>query len=162
MDHLRQPLDVDGAAECMTAAWEAGVNFFDNAETYARGAAEEIMGGALRKLGWRRSSFLISTKFFWGLHRSVNERNTLNRKRLIEGIDGSLKRLQLEYVDLVFCHRPDPHTPVEETAWAMHNIIERRRCTGDFGMGGIGYCGRHQIAERHLHKPVVRANLQSV
>jgi voltage-dependent potassium channel beta subunit len=111
----------------MKVAYEAGVNFFDNAEVYAGGKAEEVMGAALKKLGWRRSSYLVSTKFYWGLHEGVNERNTLNRKRLLEGIDGSLRRLGLDYVDIVFCHRPDPETPIEETAHAMHNIIESGR-----------------------------------
>ncbi len=118
---------VDAAAEMMQVAYEAGVNFFDNAEVYAGGKAEEVMGAALKKLGWRRSSYLLSTKFYWGLHDGVNERNTLNRKRLLEGIDGSLRRLGLDYVDLIFCHRPDPETPIEETAHAMHNIIESGR-----------------------------------
>ena len=86
---------------------------------------KRLLGAALKKLAWRRSSYLVSTKFYWGLHDGVNERNTLNRKRLIEAIRGSLQRLQLEYVDLIFCHRPDPTTPVEETVWAMHNIVER-------------------------------------
>jgi voltage-dependent potassium channel beta subunit len=118
---------IDSAAEMMKAAYEAGVNFFDNAEVYAGGKSEEVMGAALKKLGWRRSSYLVSTKFFWGLNDGPNERNTLNRKRLLEGIDGSLRRLGLEYVDLVFCHRPDRETPVEETAHTMHNIVESGR-----------------------------------
>jgi voltage-dependent potassium channel beta subunit len=118
---------VDSAYEMMKTAYEAGVNFFDNAEVYAGGKSEEVMGEALRKLGWRRSSYLVSTKFFWGLQRGVNERNTLNRKRLLEGMDGSLRRLGLEYVDLVFCHRPDPETPIEETAHTMHDIVQSGR-----------------------------------
>ena len=105
---------VDKAAELMAAAFDAGVNFFDNAEAYAHGMSEEVMGAALRKLGWRRGSYLISTKFFWGLNDGPNENNTLNRKYLIEGINGSLKRLDIEYVDIVYCHRPDPATPIEE------------------------------------------------
>lgn len=115
----------DVALECLSAAYEAGVNFFDNAEAYAGGKAEIVMGGVLRKTGWRRSSYVVSTKFFWGLHDGPNERNTLSRKRLIEGIAGSLKRLQLEYVDLIFCHRPDPQTPIEETVRAMDDILHR-------------------------------------
>lgn len=119
--------DVNLAADMMKVAYDAGVNFFDNAEVYAGGKSEEVMGAALKKLGWRRSSYLVSTKFFWGLHDNVNERNTLNRKRLLEAIDGSLRRLGLDYVDLIFCHRPDRETPIEETAHAMHNIIESAR-----------------------------------
>ena len=120
-------VQTDSAVEMMKAAYEAGVNFFDNAEVYAGGKSEEVMGAALKKLGWRRGSYLVSTKFYWGLNDGPNERNTLNRKRLLEGMDGSLRRLGLEYVDLVFCHRPDPNTPVEETAHAMHNIVESGR-----------------------------------
>ena len=88
--------DVDSAVNMMAAAYEAGVNFFDNAEVYASGKSEEVMGNALKKLKWRRGSYLVSTKFFWGINDSVNEKNTLNRKRLIEGINGSLERLQLD------------------------------------------------------------------
>ena len=117
-------VDVSLAVECLAAARDAGVNFFDNAEVYARGRSEEVMGEAIQKLGWRRGSYLISTKFYWGLHDGINEKNTLNRKRLLEAMDGSLDRLGLDYVDLVYCHRPDPTTPIEETVWAMHNLIE--------------------------------------
>jgi len=150
--------DVDAAAEMMSAAYEAGVNFFDNAEVYAGGRSEEVMGAALKKLGWRRGSYLLSTKFFWGLHEGVNEHNTLNRKRLIEGIDGSLKRLQLDYVDLIYCHRPDPSTPIEETVWAMHNIIEWGKAfywgTSEWAASEI--VAAIEIAEKHhLHRPVM-------
>ena len=119
--------DVDAAADMMAAAYEAGVNFFDNAEVYAGGKSEQVMGAALKKLGWRRSSYLVSTKFFWGLNRNVNEQNTLNRKRLLEAMDASLKRFDLDYVDMVFCPRPDPETPIEETAHAMHDIVSSGR-----------------------------------
>jgi voltage-dependent potassium channel beta subunit len=150
-------IDVKVATDCMSAAYEAGVNFFDNAEVYAGGKSEEIMGAALKKLGWRRGSYLVSTKFYWGLHDSINEKNTLSRKRLIEGIHGSLQRLQLEYVDLIYCHRPDPTTPIEETVWAMHNIIESGQAfywgTSEWSAGEI--VAAIEIAERHhLHKPV--------
>ena len=118
-------LDVDAARECMAAAWDHGVNFFDNAEVYAAGKSEEIMGATLRKLAWPRLRYIVSTKFFWGITDGPNEKNTLNRKYLMNAIDGSLARLQLDYVDLVFCHRPDPNTPIEETVWAMHDMIER-------------------------------------
>ena len=149
--------DAQAAVEMMAAAYEAGVNFFDNAESYAGGKSEEVMGQALKQLGWRRSSYLISTKFYWGINRGVNERNTLNRKRLIEGINGSLKRLQLDYVDLIYCHRPDKTTPVEETVWAMHNIIEWGKAfywgTSEWSAAEI--VSAIEIAERHhLHKPV--------
>jgi voltage-dependent potassium channel beta subunit len=150
--------DVKAAVDMMAAAYDAGVNFFDNAEVYAGGKSEEVMGKALKELNWRRSSYLVSTKFFWGLHDGVNEKNTLNRKRLIEGIRGSLERLQLEYVDLIYCHRPDKTTPIEETVWAMHNIIERGQAlywgTSEWAASEI--IEAIQIAERHhLHKPAM-------
>ncbi len=110
------------AFECMTAAYEAGVNFFDNAEEYANGQAETVMGKVLKKTGWVRSDLVISTKIFWG-GDGPNDRG-LSRKHIIEGLDASLERLQLDYVDLVFCHRPDVHTPVEETVRAMNHLID--------------------------------------
>lgn len=115
---------VEDAVEMMGTAYDAGVNFFDNAEGYALGKSEEIMGAALKKLGWRRGSYLVSTKLFWGLHDNPNEKNTLNRKYLIEAINDSLQRLDMDYVDLLYCHRADPTTPIEETVRAMHNIVE--------------------------------------
>lgn len=150
--------DVKAAVDMMSAAYDAGVNFFDNAEVYAGGKSEEVMGAALKELGWRRGSYLISTKLYWGLHDGINEKNTLNRKRLIEGITGSLERLQLDYVDLIYCHRPDKTTPIEETVWAMHNIIEWGQAlywgTSEWAASEI--IEAIQIAERHhLHKPVV-------
>jgi voltage-dependent potassium channel beta subunit len=150
--------DIDSTVEMMSAAYDAGVNFFDNAETYAAGKSEEVMGAALKKLAWRRGSYLISTKLFWGLNEGPNEQNTLNRKYLIEAIDGSLRRLDTEYVDLLFCHRPDPTTPIEETVWAMHNIIERGKALywGTSEWEAEDIVSAVEIAERHhLHKPVV-------
>jgi len=151
-------VDEDAARECMTAAYESGVNFFDNAEVYAGGKSESVMGAVLKKMGWRRGSYIISTKFFWGLHNGPNEKNTLNRKRLLDAIDGSLQRLQLEYVDLVFCHRPDPETPIEETVWAMHDIVQRGKALywGTSEWSAAEIMAAWQIAERHhLHKPVM-------
>ncbi len=149
---------VKSAATMMAAAYDAGVNFFDNAEAYARGKSEEIMGAAFRKLGWRRGSYLVSTKLFWGLHESPNEQNTLNRKYLMEGINGSLKRLGLDYVDLLFCHRADPSTPIEEVVWAMHNIIDQGKALywGTSEWSATEILTAIDIAQRHhLHKPVV-------
>jgi voltage-dependent potassium channel beta subunit len=151
-------VDVDAAVELMQAAYEAGVNFFDNAEAYARGKSEEVMGAALKKLGWRRGSYLITTKIYWGLHDGINEKNTLNRKRLIEGINGSLERLQLDYVDVLYCHRSDKDTSIEETVWAMHNIIEWGKALywGTSEWAAAEIVEAIEIAERHhLHKPVV-------
>ncbi|TMG87928.1 MAG: aldo/keto reductase [Betaproteobacteria bacterium] len=147
----------DTARECMAAAYDAGVNFFDNAEVYAKGKSENIMGNVLKKLGWRRASYVVSTKFFWGLADGPNEKNTLNRKYLMQAIDGSLARLQLDYVDLVYCHRPDPDTPIEETVWAMHDMIRAGKAyywgTSEWSAAEI--MAAWQIAERHhLAKPV--------
>ncbi|MFM8877012.1 MAG: aldo/keto reductase, partial [Anaerolineae bacterium] len=86
---FKNQVDVNAAVEIMAAAYDHGVNFYDNAEVYASGKSEEVMGAALKKLNWRRGSYLISTKFYWGLEEGINEKNTLNRKRLIEGINGS-------------------------------------------------------------------------
>ena len=148
----------EAAVDCMAAAYDAGVNFFDNAEVYAGGKSEEVMGHALKKLGWRRSSYLVSTKIYFGIVNNVNEKNTLNRKRLIEGINGSLKRLDLEYVDLLYCHRSDPTTPIGETVWAMHNIIEWGKALywGTSEWSAAEIVTAIEFAERHnLHKPVV-------
>ena len=150
-------LGEDLARECMAAARDAGVNFFDNAEVYAHGEAERIMGSVFRKLGWRRSSYIVSTKFFWGLHDGPNERHTLNRKYLRQAIDGSLSRLGLDYVDLVFCHRPDPETPIEETVWAMHDMIAAGKAlywgTSEWSAAEI-MAAWHIALRHHLHKPV--------
>ncbi len=116
-------IDVDRAAECMSAAYEAGVNFFDNAEVYADGRAESVMGEVLAKMKWKRSDLVISTKIFWG-GSGPNDRG-LSRKHIIEGLDASLHRLRLDYVDLLYCHRPDLHTPLEETVRAMNFCIQQ-------------------------------------
>ena len=118
-------VDRRAARELMAAAFDAGVNFFDNAEIYAKGQSETIMGAVLKDLAWPRIDYVVSTKFYWGMRTGPNNSNTLNRKYLLDAIDGSLRRLQLDYVDLVFCHRPDPHTPLEETVWAMSDLIDR-------------------------------------
>jgi voltage-dependent potassium channel beta subunit len=148
----------DSARECMAAAHDAGVNFFDNAEVYAKGKSEIIMGNVLKKLGWRRESYVVSTKFFWGLSDGPNEKNTLNRKYLMQAIDASLARLQLNHVDLVFCHRPDPDTPIDETVWAMHDMIRAGKAHywGTSEWSAAEVMAAWQIAERHhLAKPVM-------
>jgi len=155
---FKNQVDVKAAVQIMAAAYDAGVNFFDNAEVYASGKSEEVMGAALKQLKWRRGSYLVTTKLFWGLHNGVNERNTLNRKRLIEGINGSLERLELDYVDVIYCHRSDKTTPIEETVWAMHNIIEWGKAMywGTSEWSAAEIVQAIEIAERHhLHKPVV-------
>lgn len=111
------------ARDCMIAAREAGVNFFDNAEGYANGNAEVVMGNVLKELGWRREDVVISTKIFWG-GEGPNDTG-LSHKHVIEGVNNALRRLQTDYVDLVFCHRPDPNTPIEETVRAMDIVIKQ-------------------------------------
>ncbi len=151
-------IDMRAARELMAAAFDAGINFFDNAEAYAKGVSEEIMGAAIKELAWPRMKFVVSTKLYWGLRTGVNDNNTLNRKYLLTAITGSLKRLQLDYVDLLYCHRPDPTTPIEETVWAMHDIIERGQAlywgTSEWSAADIR--AAWDIADRrNLHKPVV-------
>jgi voltage-dependent potassium channel beta subunit len=113
----------DAAAKCMAAAYEAGVNFFDNAEGYANGNAEIVMGNVIKKFGWRREDLVVSTKIFWG-GDGPNDTG-LSHKHIIEGVNNALRRLQFDYVDLVFCHRPDPNTPIEETVRAMDIVIRQ-------------------------------------
>lgn len=116
-------VDVDLAAEEMKIALDHGVNFFDNAEAYEAGQSEIVMGKAIKKLGLARKDYVVSTKIFWG-GDGPNDRG-LSRKHIVEGVRAALERLQLEYVDLVFCHRPDPETPIEETVRAMSHVVDR-------------------------------------
>lgn len=151
---------VEQSIECMGAAYEVGVNFFDNAQVYAGGEAETVMGRALEQLGWPRHSYLVSSKYYWGIHgeSAINAHNTLNRKYLMEAIDGSLERLGLDHIDLIYCHRSDPETSIEETVWAMSDIVASGRAlywgTSEWSADEIR--AAWNIAERHhLHKPVV-------
>ena len=154
-------VDQNAAVEMMAAAFDAGVNFFDNAEVYAGGQSETVMGQALKQLAWPRLNYVVSSKFFWGLDRqgdAVNRKDTLNRKYLMQAIDGSLRRFGLEHLDLIYCHRPDPQTPVEETARAMSDIIDQGKAlywgTSEWSAADIR--AAWEIADRHgWHKPVV-------
>lgn len=154
-------VDVNAAAEMIAAAFDAGINFLDNAEAYAGGRSEEVMGQALKRLGTPRLNYVVSTKFYWGLDRqgdAVNRKDTLNRKYLMQAIDGSLRRFGLEQIDLVYCHRPDPHTPIEETVRAMSDIITQGKAlywgTSEWSAADIR--AAWEIAERHhLHKPAM-------
>jgi voltage-dependent potassium channel beta subunit len=109
------------ALRCMSAAYDSGVNFFDNAEAYANGNAETVMGNVIKKLGWRRESIIVSSKVFWG-GDGPNDKG-LSRKHIFEACRNSIKRLQVDYLDLFFCHRPDPNTPIEETVRAMDDLV---------------------------------------
>ncbi len=148
----------DAAAECMQTAYDAGCNFFDNAEAYAGGESEAIMGRVFQRAGWPRQSYVVSSKYFWGINGEMpNMRSTLNRKYLTQAVDGSLERMQLDFLDLVFCHRADPNTPIEETVWAMSDIVSSGKAlywgTSEWSADEIR--AAWEIADRHhLHKPV--------
>ena len=154
-------VDQKAAVEMMAAAYGAGVNFFDNAEVYASGQSEVVMGQALKTLAWPRLNYVVSSKFFWGLDRqgeAINRKDTLNRKYLMQAIDGSLQRFGLEHLDIIYCHRPDPHTPIEETARAMSDIITQGKAlywgTSEWNAADIR--AAWELAERYgWHKPVV-------
>jgi voltage-dependent potassium channel beta subunit len=154
-------VDVKSAAEMLAAAYDAGINFFDNAEAYAGGRSEEIMGAAIRQLGWPRLNYVVSSKYFWGLDRegdAVNRRDTLNRKYLMQAVDGSLKRFGLEHIDLVYCHRSDPYTPIDETVRAMNDIICQGKALywGTSQWSAADIRAAWEIADRHgWHRPVV-------
>ncbi len=163
---FQDQLDVDKAYECMAAAYDAGVNFFDNAEVYAGGMAETIMGKVFKKAGWQRSDLVVSTKIFWGgtpqgpgqpFKYGPNDRG-LSRKHIIEGTDAALKRLDLDYVDLLFCHRPDIDTPIEETVWAMNHVVQQGKAlywgTSEWSAAQIRQA--YDIARReHLMPPTM-------
>ncbi len=154
-------VDTSAATEMLAAAMDAGVNCFDNAEVYASGQSEVVMGQAFKALKWPRLNYIVSTKFFWGLSRegnTINRMDTLNRKYLMQAIDGSLSRMGLDFIDLVYCHRPDPATPIEETVRAMSDMITQGKAlywgTSEWDAGEIR--AAWDIAERHhLHKPVM-------
>jgi voltage-dependent potassium channel beta subunit len=113
------------ADELMGVAYDAGVNFFDNAEGYAEGRSEEVMGKSIKNHGWARESYVVSSKVFFGTEVKGPNRTGLSRKHVIEACNGALKRLQVEYLDLYFCHRPDKSTPIEETVWAMNTLLQQ-------------------------------------
>jgi voltage-dependent potassium channel beta subunit len=151
-------IDVGLAVDCIAAAGDAGVNFFDNAESYSGGQSESIMGEAFSRLGWKRNHYVVSTKIFWGLENIPNMTNTLNRKYVLQAIDGSLERFGLDFVDLLFCHRADPNTPLEETVWAMSDIVSSGKAlywgTSEWKSDEVR--AAWDIADKHhLHKPVM-------
>ena len=151
-------LDDDLAVRCLEAARAGGVNFFDNAESYAGGQSEAIMGRAFKTLGWERHEYVVSSKFFWGIHDTPNMKNTLNRKYLMQAVDASLERFDLDFLDLIFCHRSDTETPIEETVRAMSDIVSSGKAlywgTSEWASDEI--VAAIEIAERHhLYKPIV-------
>ena len=151
-------LPLDNALACMQAAHDAGVNFFDNAEAYEKGESEKLMGQALKELGWARETYLVSTKFFWGIVPGVNTKNTLNRKYLRQAMERSLERFGLDFIDLVFCHRPDPETPIEETVFTMSEMVSSGKAHywGTSEWSAKELLEAYEIAERyHLHKPTM-------
>ena len=157
-------VNVKAAKEMLAYATDRGVNFFDNAEVYASGQSEAVMGDAIKALKWPRLNYIVSTKFYWGLTEpdasksTVNRKNTLNRKYLMQAIDGSLTRMGLDFIDLVYCHRPDANTPLEETVYAMSDMITQGKAlywgTSEWSADEIraAWC----VADKHhLHKPVM-------
>jgi voltage-dependent potassium channel beta subunit len=146
------------AKRLLHAAYDAGVNFFDNAETYADGQAELVMGAILKKTGWRRSSYMVSSKAYFGCGPDQPNETGLSRKHLFEACHAALRRLQVDYLDLFFCHRPDPEVPIHETARAMHDLVVQGKAlywgTSEWSAGAI--MEAHRIcAEHNLHAPVV-------
>lgn len=136
------------AEDLMKLAYDNGINFFDNAEIYARGMSEEVMGEVLKKMGWRRDSYIVSSKVFFGLGGDDLKptQRGLNRKHVVEACDQALERLKVDYLDLYFCHRPDKETPIEETVWAMHNLIQQ----GKVLYWGTSEWSAQEIMEAHM------------
>lgn len=140
-------IDDKVAEECMKIAYDNGINFFDNAEAYAHGESEIIMGRILKKMEWPRDTFLVSSKVFWG--GNIPNRKGLSRKHVFEACHAALKRLHVDYLDLYFCHRPDIHTPVEETVWTMHNLIQQ---------GKVLYWGTSEWSAQEIQEAIAVAN----
>ena len=136
----------DTAEALMTYAYEQGINFFDNAEIYARGKSEEVMGSVLKKKGWSRDSYIVSSKAFFGIGGQLPTQKGLNRKHLVEACEAALQRFQLSYLDLYYCHRPDKQTPIEETVWTMHQLIMQ----GKILYWGTSEWSVQEIMEAHM------------
>jgi voltage-dependent potassium channel beta subunit len=136
----------DTAEALMTYAYEQGINFFDNAEIYARGKSEEVMGAILKKKGWSRDSYIVSSKALFGTGGQLPTQKGLNRKHLVEACEAALKRFQLDYLDLYYCHRPDKQTPIEETVWTMHQLIMQ----GKILYWGTSEWSAQEIMEAHM------------
>ena len=148
------------ADELMGIAYDHGINFFDNAEVYALGESEKMMGRVLKNKNWDRSSYTVSSKAFWGWRGKENKPNQkgLSRKHLVEACHEALQRLQLDYLDIYFCHRPDKTTPIAETVWTMHNLIQQGKILywGTSEWSGVEIMEAHRVADQHhLIGPVV-------
>jgi len=151
-------LDTSLAQECIKYAFDQGVNFFDNAEVYSQGKSEVLMGEAFRNLGLNRNEYILSTKFFWGIENRINFKNTLNKKYLMQAIDGSLERLKTDFVDVVYCHRYDPETPIHEICFAMDQMIRDGKAlywgTSEWPMSAINLAYDFAI-QNSLHRLIV-------
>jgi voltage-dependent potassium channel beta subunit len=141
-------IDKKVAAECMEYAYDNGVNFFDNAEVYAKGESEVVMGEVLKKANWNRDTFLVSSKAFWG--GELPNQKGLSRKHLVEACHAAMKRLQVDYLDFYFCHRPDKNTPMEETVWAMNHLIQQ---------GKVLYWGTSEWSAQEVQEAIMVARM---
>jgi voltage-dependent potassium channel beta subunit len=150
---FHKQIDDSIADELMGIAYDKGINFFDNAEVYALGESEKMMGRVLKKKSWDRTSYTVSSKAFWGWRGKENKPNQtgLSRKHLIEACNEALQRLQLDYLDLYFCHRPDKGTPIEETVWTMHNLIQQGKILywGTSEWSGVEIMEAHRVAHQY-------------
>lgn len=146
------------AHDLLHTAYDAGVNFFDNAETYADGQAEVVMGDILKKSGWPRDTFLVSSKVYFGAEREGPNQVGLSRKHIVEACHAALRRLQVDYLDLYYCHRPDPEVPIEETARAMHDLVTQGKVLywGTSEWSGENLAEAFAVCDRlNLHRPIV-------
>lgn len=150
---FHKQIDDSMADELMGIAYDHGVNFFDNAEVYALGESEKMMGRVLKKKNWDRTSYTVSSKAFWGWRGTANKPNQtgLSRKHLVEACHEALQRLQMEYLDLFFCHRPDKGTPIVETVWTMHNLIQQGKILywGTSEWSGVEIMEAHRVANQY-------------
>ena len=150
---FHKQIDDRAASGLMELAYEKGINFFDNAEAYALGESEKMMGRVLKTLGWERSSYVVSSKAFFGWRGKQNKPNQtgLSRKHLFEACHEALQRLQLEYLDLFFCHRPDPMVPIEEVVWTMHNLVQQGKILywGTSQWSGAEIMEAHRVAQQY-------------
>ena len=157
---FHKQIDDNRADELMGIAYDHGVNFFDNAEVYALGESEKMMGRVLKNKAWDRTSYVISSKAFWGWRGKQNKPNQsgLSRKHLVEACHEALGRLQVEYLDIYYCHRPDKGVPIEEVVWTMHNLIQQGKILywGTSEWSGVEIMEAHRVAQQYgLIAPVV-------